>query len=82
MPSYLDARRIFGLSTDITWYDLIDDELLLEIVPKLYNYDISNLDAFVGGLFEKVEADYNDTSTGSSHVGPLFAAILRYVHHA
>eukprot|EP01083_Nonionella_stella_P027139 74671_1 len=76
MPSYNDARELFNLSRVESWEELTDDEWYLEALPRLYN-SIDDLDAYVGGLIEEVEAEWPGTPDGSGHIGPLFAAILR-----
>lgn len=76
IPSYNDLRRMFGLDVITTWEDLTNETYYLRTLPLLYD-SVDDLDGYVGGLIEDVEANNYKSKNGSGHVGPLFASILR-----
>ena len=76
VPSYNDLRRMFDLDEIITWEDLTDDPYYLRVLPLLYD-NVDELDGYIGGLIESVEASFDEFKDGSGHVGPLFARIAR-----
>ena len=75
IPSYNDAREIYGLSRITQWSELTSNKFYQNALSLLYD-DVDDLDTIVGAFIEEVEASHNDSSNGSGYVGKLFAAIL------
>ena len=75
MPSYNDARELFGLDTISDWSDLTTNKFYQRALTNAYD-SVDELDAVLGAFIETVEAGISTTSSGSGHVGSLFANIL------
>lgn len=77
IPAYNDARELYGLNPITHWENLTSNVYYQTALSYLYDDDVDSLDAFLGAIIEGVEASQAGLGSGSSNMGPLFAAIMR-----
>lgn len=69
LPSYVDARRIMGLTPPERFEDITDHHPTILALTKAYNGNLSEVDVWVGGLAEP--------HVPGALVGELFFEIIR-----